>query len=184
MLKHLKVTCLRQRRQQGNPTFTIPFFPWKFSSFFLNVSLFIAVLQCVQSCFSVLSTTQVYMSYNIFSMYYSFKMFRVFDVASIPRLINCNHPALIILGNIQTIRILVSKQRHGSLLHQLFTREWILKTWNSLHLHEVEKGKGLTETERTKCKILLDKCNLLFLPAKKHLFTSLAKKRREPGNRR
>ena len=123
MLKHLKVTCLRQRRQQGNPTFTSPFFPRRFSSFFLNVSLFIAVLQCVQSCFSVLSTTQVYMPYNIFSMYYSFKMFRVFDVASIPRLINRDQPSLIILGNIQTIRILVSKQQHDSLLHQLFTRE-------------------------------------------------------------
>ena len=117
MLKHLKVTCLRQRGQQGNPTFIISFCLWKFSSFFLNVSLFIAVPQCVQSCFSVLSTTQVYMPYNIFSMYYSFKMFRVFDVASIQRLINRNQPALIILGNIQTIHILVSKQRHGSLLH-------------------------------------------------------------------
>ena len=42
------------------------------------------------------------MPYNIFSMYYSFKMFRVFDVASIQRLINRNQPALIILGNIQT----------------------------------------------------------------------------------
>ena len=34
------------------------------------------------------------MPYNIFSMYYSFKMFRVFNVASIPRLINRNQPAL------------------------------------------------------------------------------------------
>ena len=40
------------------------------------------------------------MPYNIFSMYYSFKMFRVFDVASIPRLINRNKPAHIIQGNL------------------------------------------------------------------------------------